>query len=92
MEYSYGCTLRFFDLTAMLDMTPNGWSERRARRCMRLALYPSLVRSSDLLGGSYCDLAVVVSAQPNPEADREYHEQVSGIDFLRRLTCHLTLN
>jgi hypothetical protein len=30
-------------------MMPNGWVERRARRRMSLALYPSRVRSTELL-------------------------------------------
>jgi len=33
-------------------MAYNGRAERRARRCMRLALYPSRVRSSEVLGGT----------------------------------------
>ena len=32
------------------ELRPNGSAERRARRCMSLALYLSRVRSSDLLG------------------------------------------
>jgi hypothetical protein len=32
------------------SMPPNGSVERRARRCLRLALYPSRVRSNDVLG------------------------------------------
>jgi len=35
-----------------LSLTPNGCAERRARRCMSLALYSPRVRSSDLLGNS----------------------------------------
>jgi len=38
---------------------PNGGAERRARCRMNLALYPSRVRSSDLLGGIFhCHLAL----------------------------------
>jgi hypothetical protein len=34
---------------------PNGGVERRARRRLRLTLYPSRVRSNDLLGGLAAD-------------------------------------
>lgn len=41
--------------------TANGWAERRVGRRLRLALFPSRVRSSDLLGAiseSYLDFHI----------------------------------
>jgi hypothetical protein len=57
------------------DMTPNVRAERRARRRLGLALYPSRVLSSDLLGNILSYGSGLVTTTVYPSGSRIQHSQ-----------------
>ena len=59
----------------LVDMLPyNGRAERRARRRMSLALYPSRVRSNEVLGGHTRAEARLNQEEENNHGTEPYRE------------------